>query len=507
VPTARFSTSAFWRPVTDARALLRFRFGSVRRPRALRWALVLVLLLTVATAVVPAFVPRAGDSDQALQVAVVIPTAMAGFLLLSVVSGIASGGGRELISRDQAVAYPVSAATDHLGALIMAPLNIAWLLQAWALLGATAFAQGGSKLGYAQPLMVLWMVAATALGQLIAWTAEAVRRGPFGVGIMRGVLIGFGAVALGVQLAGHTADVLDRVPTQWILVSGLTGFGWRWVSAVALLLVIAVVSTVAGAWPARWASLRMPHDEQKIESGLREARPDPRFDWLGMLRLDRASVWRSVPIRRGMTVLAVGPGLVALFGDLTWPTMTILPGLVASGGALLFGVNVWCLDGRGGLWRENLPISPRTGFWVRALVIGEFLGFAALITIALASVRAGIPASQEAMALLCTVVVVLVQVVGAAMRWSGQHPYPSDLRSARATPAPPVVMVGYSARLALSTTITGMVFSGLAQVPQWWLSLVVALPCLCWSFGRLVRAADRWTDPARRSYVVTTVAA
>ena len=40
---------------------------------------------------------------------------------------------------------------------------------------------------------------------------------------------------------------------------------------------------------------------------------------LGILvRADRASVWRSVPMRRGVLVLAVGPGLVALFGNLPW---------------------------------------------------------------------------------------------------------------------------------------------------------------------------------------------
>ena len=507
MPTAPFSTSAFWRPAAATRALLQFRLGTVRRPRVLRVALLCMVILTVAAAVVPAFVSQAGASNQALEVAVVIPTAMAAFLVLTIISGIASGGGRELISRDQAVAYPVSPATDHLGALIMAPLNIAWLLQAWALLGATAFAFGSDDLLRLQPILLLWLLTATSLGQVLAWTAETVRRGRFGIWVMRGLLVTAAAVALLVQLTGHVGDVLDRVPTSWLLTQALKGWSLGWLGAAGLLISLIAVCVVAGAWPARWASLRMPHDEQKIESGLREARPDPRFGWLGMVRLDRASVWRSVPIRRGMTVLAVGPGVVALFGDLTWSSMTILPGLVASGGALLFGVNVWCLDGRGGLWRENLPISPRTGFWVRALVVGEFLGFAALITIALASIRAGIPAPEEAMALLCTVLVVLVQVVGAAMRWSGKNPYPSDLRSARATPAPPVVMVGYSARLALSTTITGMVFSGLAQVPLWWLSPVIALPCVCWSLGRLVRAADRWSDPVRRSYVVTTVAA
>jgi hypothetical protein len=506
VPTAPSWTRAFWRPVRDTWALLSFRLGTVRRPRVLRGALVAMVLVTLAVAVVPAYVPQAHTSEQAFRLSLIIPTAMAAFLVLSIVSGIASGGGRELISRDQAVAYPVSPATDHLGALVMAPLNIAWLLQAWALLGVAAFSLGPDFLWKVQPVMVLWLLTATSLGQALAWTAETVRRGPFGIWIMRGLLVTTGVTALLVQLTGHVGDLLDKVPTGWILTKALLG-GLGGLGVAGLLVGLSVVCVVAGAWPARWASLRMPHDEQKIESGLREARPDPRFGWLGMLRLDRASVWRSVPIRRGMTVLAVGPGLVALLGDLTWPSMTILPGLVASGGALLFGVNVWCLDGRGGLWRENLPISPRTGFWVRAAVVGDFLGFAALITIALASIRAGVPTPEEAMALLCTVVVVLVQVVGAAMRWSGTNPYPSDLRSARATPAPPVVMVGYSARLALSTTITGMVFSGLAQVPLWWLSPLIALPFVCWSLGRLLRAAHRWSDPFRRSYVVRTVAA
>ena len=78
-------------------------------------------------------------------------------------------------------------------------------------------------------------------------------------------------------------------------------------------------------------------------------------------------------MRRGMAVLAIAPGLVAIAGDLQWPTMTILPGLVASGGALLFGVNAWCLDGRGALWRESLPVGPRLVFAARAFVLGEFL--------------------------------------------------------------------------------------------------------------------------------------
>ena len=38
-----------------------------------------------------------------------------------------------------------------------------------------------------------------------------------------------------------------------------------------------------------------------------------------LVRTDRGSVWRAVPMRRGLAVLAIGPGVVALAGDLTWP--------------------------------------------------------------------------------------------------------------------------------------------------------------------------------------------
>ena len=250
---------------------------------------------------------------------------------------------------------------------------------------------------------------------------------------------------------------------------------------VLVLLIGIVAAVVLGAVPAHVAARRLPRDEARMETDQHEPRPMPRSVLGILVRTDRASVWRSVPMRRGVLVLAVGPGLVALFGNLQWAQMTILPGLVASGGALLFGVNAWCLDGRGALWRENLPAPATTLFDARALVLAEFLGVASLITILVGALRAGVPNAQELAALVATLVVVTLQVVGAALRWSLLHPYPVDLRSARATPAPPAAMVGYSARLATSTTFTGLVFSGCAHVPDWRLSLIVAMPCLLWS--------------------------
>ena len=130
----------------DVGHLLRFRAATVRRRAALGWALLGLVLTTVAVAIVPAFVPGAGDSDRALDVAILLPTGFAGFLALAVVSAVVSGGGRELLPRDQGAPYPISPTTDHLGALLLAPLNIAWLLQAWALLGSAAYGLGPARL-------------------------------------------------------------------------------------------------------------------------------------------------------------------------------------------------------------------------------------------------------------------------------------------------------------------------------------------------------------------------
>jgi hypothetical protein len=520
VPTAPSSTelrttaspgagplAAARRAVVDVAILFQFRKQAVRRRHLARVLSTVFVAVTVGSAVVPAFLPGAAGPDKAFDILILIPSAMAGLLALNVASAIASGGGRELISRDQGSPYPISPTTDHLGALLLAPLNIAWMLQSWALLGSVSFATPARLLPQAQIVIVLWIVFCTAAGQVIAWTMEAIRRGPFGIAITRGLLVLLGAVATGIQVSGNTTDLLDRVPTVWVFTNALDGWTWRWAGTAALVLLGALVAMVLGAVPAHLAAKRMPRDETRMETRQYPPRPTPRSALGVLIRTDRASVWRSVPMRRGVLVLAVGPGLVAMFGDLHWAQMTILPGLVASGGALLFGVNAWCLDGRGALWRENLPAPPTALFDARTWVLVEFLGVASLLTILIGALRAGLPAPHELAALVATVVVINLQVVGGALRWSLKHPYPVDLRSARATPAPPAAMVGYSARLATCTTVTGLLFSGCARVPDWRLSLIVAMPCLLWSATRLVRTRRRWEDPVTRAMVVSTVAA
>lgn len=504
MPTARCWTEGR-RAVADTRSLLAFRSAS--SSRRLRWALAAFVLVSLATAVLPALAPGAGGPGRAFDLLLLLPTTLVALVLVAVVSAVASGGGRELVARDAAAVHPLSPTTDHLGALVLAPLNIAWLLQAWGLLGVTAYAVGPERLLPAQVGMVLWLALATAAAQAVAWCVEAVRRLPRGVAAVRAVTVLAALVALVLQVTGRLIDVLDRVPTVRLVVVLVGGADAGWALAVGVLALLVGATVALGAVPAHLAARRAPRDELRLESQVRPARALPRSVLGVLVRTDRASVWRAVPMRRGLGVLAVGPGLIALLGALDWAQLLVLPGLVASGGALLFGVNAWCLDGRGSLWRESLPVDPARVFWARALVLAEFLLAASVTTVALGGLRSGVPAPAEAAALLGALVVVTLQVVGASMRWSLRHPYAVDLRSARATPAPPVRMVGYSARLALTTTVTGLVFSALASLDDPALVLLLAVPPACWSALRLVRTSRRWVDPVERAGVIVAVSA
>ena len=504
-------TAASWtevrRAVTDVGYLIDFRTSTVRRPRSFALGAAVFVGLTVAAGTLPAMVDGAGTlKGYSLDAVLVIPTAMAAFMFLAIVSSVASGGGRELLHREHAVSYPVSPTTDYLGALLLAPLNIAWLLQAWILMGITAYGVERRSLLTAEIGIVIWIVAATAVGQVVAWTVEAIRRTPHGIATIRSLGLVLAAAAVMLQLTHHTMGLLDSLKTGWLVVGYVDGFQMRWVESIGVELALLVVAVVLGAIPAHLAARRAPRDELRVETGNYLARRLPRSALAMLVRTDRGSVWRAVPMRRGLAVLAIGPGVVALAGNLEWPQMTILPGLVASGGALLFGVNAWCLDGRGGLWRESLPVGPRVVFAARAWVLTEFLLVASFVTMVLAGLRAGLPSGSELTALLCTWLVVVLQVVTSAMRWSSRRPFAVDLRSARATPAPPLVMVGYSTKLAVTTTLTSLVFSGLARGVHPAVSVLVAAPFVVWSLVRLLHARDSWTDPVQRAKVVTTVA-
>ena len=463
-------------PVRDVGHLLRFRAATLRRPRVAALALAVIGLVTVAAAVVPAWVAADPALTRLLQPALV------GVALVAVGGAAAAGGGRELLGRDAAAVVPVSPLTDHLGALLLAPLSAGWLIQAWALLGlASAVGAPGA------PLVALaWLVAVTVLAQAVGWMSEWLRRRHRALLLVRLLL----PVLVAVLLAGPAAVVART----------LRGGDPRWTAGVvAVLLVVALGLVLVGARLAASVARLMPRDEGRLETRAHAPRPTPRSDFVVLRRIDRGSVWRSAPLRRGTWLLALAPGSIALAGGLDWSALVMMPGLVASGCVLLFGVNLWCLDGRGMLWRETLPVSPRTVLAARAWVLAELLVGAGAATLLLGAVRAGRPTAAELLAVVLALAVVVAQSVSAGLRWSAAHPHAVDLRSARATPAPPLAMVGYSLRLAVATTVAGLLLTGLAAAGRVDLLLAVGAVLVLVSTLRITRSVRRWADPVARA--------
>jgi hypothetical protein len=472
---------------------------------------VVFVLMTVAAAVEPAYLPGHAASARAQDIVLLLPTLFLAFTVTTTFACVGAGGGRELLPRDQAVAFPISATTDHLGALVLAPLNIAWMIQAWTLLGFTAYAAGPHQLWAVQTVVVAWLLAGTALAQGLAWCVEWTRRGRHGVLVVRAA-IGLLALAAAVLVATHrTISVLDHSPTTHVVIWAFNGQAGEWRSYLTGGLVLCVLFTVAvgcGAHVNGAVSRRQPREELKEASRSVTPRPNPASDFAALVRTDRGSVWRSVPLRRGFVVLALLPGLVAAAGRLDWAMLPILPGLVAAGGALLFGVNAWCLDASGALWRDSLPVEPEKVFYARVQVLLEILLIAMVLALVVAGLRAGsIPTSAELASLVATTLAVSLQVVARSMHWSVRRPFAMDLRSSRGTPAPPSVMVLYSAYLAMTSTLTGMVFTVTAQAdsPIW--AAVCVMPMLIAALRRIVITAGDWTRPEVRSWVVATVAA
>jgi hypothetical protein len=510
----RSSTDGWLDAARDTGHLVAFRARTVRRRRASAFGLVVVLALTVVFAVGPSGFDVESVGSPAVERALAsvqgnLGAAFAGFLLLAVSSAMGSGGGRELLSRSEAVVHPISPVTEHLGALLLAPVNLAWLVQMWGLLAVTALvAPPGGLLG-AQVVVLAWVLAATALGQTAGWAVEGVRRSPHGVVVVRVVGGAVVVVLAGLHLGGLLGPFVRSLPTTWIAETAQTS---DWPLVVGLLLALAAGGVVAGARPAAWALGLPPREELRVQSGVHEARhaPEPRWgspERALLRRLDRDSVWRSVGMRRGLMVLGLGPGLVALVAGLEWSSVMVLPGLTASGAALLFGVNAWCLDGKGMVWRETLPVSSADVFDVRTLVVAECMAVVSGITVVLALLRNGLPPLVVGVAVLSCWLVVVVQVLAIVMTWSVRSPYGVDLSSPRATPAPHAAMVGYAGRLSLVTTLTALLFTGLSAVPWAWVPAVAALPFLAWSTRRLVRARRRWLVGDERARVVLTVAA
>lgn len=453
--------------------------------------------------------------DRTGEVAALLPSAMLAFALLCIVAPLAAGGGQELIPESQLIAYPVRIATLVRIGFLLSPLNIAWYLQVLLLTAATGYAVRGTA-GPLPPVGVLlvYLMACTAVGQALGWGIVGVRRtkpGRRGTWALLLVLLG---VAGWVILTDRGGSLLDRSPTLAVLSAQLQASNLQtsgWLPFVSGALVVTALGYLAAVRLADWA-LRRPGD-LGVDGPL--ARPVERRAWSTMptpyrmlVRIDRASVWRSPPLRRGLLVLGVLPVAAAAVASLPWSSIALLPPLVASGAALLFGVNAMCLDGPGALWIATLPHDPEDVLRSKARVVAEVCALPVVLVLIGAGLRASAaPDLTDVVSALGAALSCTALVVASSMRLSVTRPHRADLRGPRDTPAPPGTMAVYSVRLAAVTTTVGLVFSactfGRSIVPP----LLVTVSLLCWAAYSWSRTRRLWHDPVQRAHVVTTVAA
>jgi hypothetical protein len=494
--------------VGQVSALVRMRFGALRGPARYRAATGLGVLpvLAVAAAVVGIRLPASGRFDAQL----LMSTAWLGFALTAVFA-TAAGGSRTLLPRDQTVAFPLTPAAEHLGTLLLAPLNVAWISESLSLLALATWAFGRD--GLLVPALLstlLWIAAATSLAQAVGWLVELARTAQVGTWLLRGLAAGLAGAGIALVVTHRLAPMLDRAPTIH-LVQGIAAVGagrpGHWLLGLLGLVAATALAYPAGVRLAALAHRRPARDQTRVEARLWPRRPDPESELAAALRIDRAGVWRSAPLRRGLAVLVAIPALAAAGAGLDWPLIAVLPGLVSSGAGLLFGVNALSLDGSGAVWRVSLPGSARTLLVARLLVVGEICLGAALLATVIGAARAGRPpTTAELVGVLGAVVTTTAQVIGRCAAWSVDRPYAATLRDARDQPAPPAAMAGYSARLAFGTTLSGMVFSFAARNGLTTFEVLFAIAATALAARRALSALNRWDDETTRSRVIATVA-
>jgi hypothetical protein len=494
----------------DVAALVGMRWHMVRSARARTGLALLLLALPVLSALSLASAQRL-DPETADGLRLLAPTTFLAFAVLAVVAPLAAGGGNELFPSEQLVAFPISRTTSFLASLAVVPLNLVWatqLLVLFASTGLVATTARGALLGALTTLAYVLFV--SVAGQVVAWAVVGVRQHRAGRVATWGLLA---ALLLGAALitrAGRWADLLDRSPTVKLLSAiAATDHGsyGRWAQRTGLVLLAGAVLLAAGGRVTGWALRQSAHSLGRTESRRHRMRPLRRSSLAQARATDRASVWRAAALRRGLLVLAAIPGAVAFLGTATYQQLALGPGLVASGAGLLFGVNAFCLDGTGAVWLASLPGGLARSGASKLLVTLE----CCLVAVGLATLggflrQSRAPTAVEVAALVGAFAANVMLVVAACARWSVRRPHRAELRGPRDTPAPPGTMAVYSLRLAVMSTVAGLLMSASAAAASWRtpaaLSCLLVAPALL----SLQRTARAWASDARRAAVVAAVA-
>lgn len=498
-------------PNRQLMALLRLRWSMIRSKR-LRWALTSISLVPPTLVIVGLLGLQSAPDEQRLNLALATPTFYVGFAILTMLAPLVSGGGYELFPSEQLVAYPIRPATVFRSTLLLAPINLAWVINVIALFVVTGFAVGDPAwIPTARALLVVavFVGAATIAGHGIGWFVMGIRQSRNGrhVTNLLGVLIV--VVGLLIVWTGQVVTLLDNSPTASVLKAAYAGYQadhHRWLLTLTLLAAVGFLMVRFGDWAASWA-LRRPGDHADRSS----SRPVPRRPnhasvLPALVAVDHASVWRSTPLRRGVVVIVVVPGVIAALAGMSWQSLILVPGLIAAGAGLLFGINAFTLDSTGSVWLATLPGWARPAFLAKSLVFSEIAMAAVFSALIGGSLRAPRPTSvAEVTAAVASAISCALIVVAIGMRSSLRHPHRADLQGPRDTPATPGVMAAQSIRFATVTTLTSLYFAALALAGLWWLPIVGAVPVAAFALLHWLETARAWDHPHVRAYVVATV--
>ena len=422
------------------RGLLALRWQMARAP-GLRFGIVLgaVFVLWLVAQVL-----GSGDALDAPTLGTAIelaPAAYLGFGALALIAPLTAGGGNEVVPPDQLVAYPVRPATQFTGGLVLAPLNLVWVVQLLVLAALTAYLTLEGALWRGALTSIAFVAAITVLGQATAWAVVGARATRAGRRTVSGAGVLLLVTAVLVVRTGYGDAVLDGSPTRSVVagvIAGGDGHLLRWSVTTAVLLTIAAVAYVVGTRTCAWA-LRRPGDAGRSRATSPVRRRPARAGALReLVAVDRASVWRAPALRRGGLVLAVLPGVFAAGTAVPWESMIVLPGLVAAGAGLLFGVNAFCLDGPGAVWLASLPHDPALQARAKAWVLTETVLAAVVLAAVAGSLRSpGAPTPTQVAAIVASGLTCTAVVVAAGLASSVRRPHRADLRGPRDAVAPP----------------------------------------------------------------------
>jgi hypothetical protein len=436
------------------------------------------------------------------------PAAFLGFGFLAVVAPLAAGGGAELVPSAQLVAFPVRPLTMFLGGLVLAPINLVWVTQLVVLAAETSYLTLDGNPAAGAITTVAYVACLTVLGQAIAWGVVGLRQTRTGRRTVAAVACALAVAASVLVRTGRAGDVLEASPTRTVVHAISVGPGRLWVLTTLALEVMAVVGLIVGARLCGWA-LRRPSDVRVSTASATLRRPSLQPTPLQQLiSTDRRSVWRAPALRRGALVLAVLPSFVAVAAALPWQSLVVLPGLVAAGAGLMFGINAFSLDGSGAVWLATLPHDPRLVARAKLSILIETVSIAVLIAGLTGSLRSpGGPTPTEASAIFTSGLACGSLVIATCMALSVSRPHRADLSGPRDAVAPPGALTAASARLALPAGLLGLLLEVATSTDVWWFPLLVGAPVVLGSGLSVARSLRRYDDPLVRARIVQVVSA